>query len=61
MTIGYAVLDDEGNILVRTVSPTALGAKVNWLVRERGAFILDSAPEDFRRRGLGKRLPQHAH
>ena len=47
MTIGYAVLDDEGNILVRTVSPTALGAKVNWLVRERGAFILDSAPEDF--------------
>ena len=47
MIIGYAVLDDEGNILVRTVSPTALGAKVNWLVSERGAFILDSAPEDF--------------
>lgn len=29
---GYTVVDNEGNILVRSVSPTQRAARVNWLV-----------------------------
>ena len=31
MTKAYAVLDDKGDVLVRTVTDTVRGAKVNWL------------------------------
>jgi hypothetical protein len=46
MTRGYAVLDANGNILVRTVSDTARGAKVNWLGTIGGLNVMNSWPDE---------------
>jgi hypothetical protein len=40
--VGYAVLSDRGELLVRTVSPTEQGAMVNWLLLGAGIIVPDS-------------------
>ena len=42
---GYAVVDQHGKILVRTVAPRARGAKVNWLWAYAGVAVLRDAPD----------------
>ena len=43
---GYAIKDANGNIDVRTVSPTKLGAMVNWLTPTLGFIISAKATDE---------------
>lgn len=45
-TSGYAVLDAKGSILLRTVSDTARGAKVNWLFVYGHIFVAAAWSEE---------------
>jgi hypothetical protein len=42
---GYAVLDDKGNILVRTITDSERGAKVNWLGTTGGLRVTSDWPD----------------
>ncbi len=43
---GYAVVDEGGNIDVRTVSPTRIAALVNWLYTEQHLMVTRNMPDD---------------
>lgn len=46
---GYAVLKD-GEISVRTVSPTPIAAMVNWLIVDARILIIHGTPDEEVRR-----------
>lgn len=46
---GYAVLKN-GDINVRTVSPTPIAAMVNWLITDARILIIHGTPEEEIRR-----------
>jgi hypothetical protein len=46
MTCGYAVKDETG-VLIATVSPTKIGAMVNWLVFVPRVFAMRDWPDSY--------------
>ncbi len=43
---GFAVVDRDGNILIRTVAPEVRGAIVNWLFTIARVMVINSWPDD---------------
>lgn len=41
---GWAI-ETDGELSVRSVSPTPLGAKVNWLMVDANVLVLNSTPD----------------